>query len=411
MPAVLAEHRPFAIHSTAVGAPSHLQECSASDKTATARQTYRRISERSSVTVTSISRLLAFAALLATGCRSPMVRPAPFRARPDTVKAGDLRGPFQGRVLDAESGRPVSGALVYATWTFVEGVGLPAPAGWREFRGSTDSGGYYKVPQLGELPADGSTRLADFRLVIYKKGFVAYRSDRRFADLGPRGDFSQLRNEVALERWRSDFSHVKHLRYVGGGAELAELTAWEVPEAARELSGQPSALVETGPDLTPLGEVGEPAGPPLDADKLMLPEDVIKATNYNGNFDVRELGDEPSTPEYDSVHLQARDADESYDVALRLWKLPPPDAEPHYEKMKKDLPGVKETNELADRSLRASTGNGDILGVAFLDAKRGVVALIQCGASQCRSHETVLRIARTVKERIEHEIAIPGGAP
>ncbi len=356
--------------------------------------------------MTSNIRWTVLAALL-TACGSPMVRPAPFRARPDTVAGGDLRGPFQGRVLDAETGRPVSGALVYATWTFVRGVGLPAPGGWREYQGSTDPGGYYTVPKLVALPADGSIRLADFSLVIYKKGFVAYRSDRRFADLGTRTDFSQVRNEVALERWRSDFSHVKHLRYVGGGAALTELTAWEIPEAARELSGEPSRVVETGPDLVPLGE---PAVPPLDADLLMLPEDVIAATHFKGAFDVRELGDEPSTPEYDSVHLQARGEDEAYDVALRLWKLPLPDAEPHYDKMKADLPGVKETNELADRSLRASTASGDILGVAFLDAKRGVIALIQCGASQCRSHETVLGIARAVKERIEQAFPV-GGAP
>jgi hypothetical protein len=123
---------------------------------------------------------------------------------------------------------------------------------------------------------------------------------------------------------------------------------------------------------------------------------------------VRDLGDEVSTPEYDSVHLQARGMPEGYDVALRMWKLPPEEAPAHFESVKRDLPGVKDTNEIGDKSLRASTANGNILGIGFLDEKRGVIVLIQCGASQCRSHETVLRIARSVRERVEREYPVEG---
>src|SRR5687767_13529176 len=88
-------------------------------------------------------------------CKTPMVRPATFRARPDSVKIGDLRGPFDGRVVDAETGRPVAGALVHATWSFVSGTGLVSPAGYGEWLGSTDSNGRYKVPRLSNLPRDG----------------------------------------------------------------------------------------------------------------------------------------------------------------------------------------------------------------------------------------------------------------
>src|SRR5262245_44134624 len=133
----------------------------------------------------------ALAAL--AGCVSHLTRPAPFRSRPDSIVRGDLEGPFTGRVLDADTDRPVSGALVYASWRFVDGEGLGsgAPAGYREWTGSTDPQGRYFVPQLDDLPGSkpSSGRLADFHLLIYKRGYVGYRSDRRFDDLGPQTEF------------------------------------------------------------------------------------------------------------------------------------------------------------------------------------------------------------------------------
>ncbi len=332
-------------------------------------------------------------------CGGTAVRPAPFRARPDSVQAGDLRGPFEGRVLDGETGRPVSGALVHATWSFVAGVGLTAPAGWREWVGSTDAAGRYRIPALDDYPGGGS-RLGDFRVVIYKRGYVAYRSDRRFEDLGPRTDFSQDRNEVRLERWSSDLSHAKHLRYVGGGVTLAELTAWEIPEAARELSERGGAAPKRA-----AAEAAPPApsGPPLVAETLLQPEDVARVTGWRQGFEVRDLGDEPSTPEYDSVHLQAPGEDQSFDVALRFWHVRAAEAADHYARVKAELPNVRETDEIADKSLRAATAKGDILGVAFLDAKRGVVALLQCGASQCKRHEDVVKLARLVADRAQEQ--------
>jgi hypothetical protein len=347
--------------------------------------------------VSSASRIVWIVAL-AAGCVSPMIREAPFTLRPDSVVRGDLRGPFDGRVLDGENGRPVPQALVVASWTFVSGYGLDAPSSYKEAIASTDSNGRYAIAALKTSPR-GSVRLSDFRLVIYKRGYVAYRSDRRFEDLGPRTDFAQMGHLVTLDHWHNEYSHVRHLRYVGGGPVLGELTAWEIPEAAAELSGEkitapPQAIVPTSqPTL-------------LHADVLLKPDDVNRATGYTGAFDVSELGDEPQSERYDSVHLQARGKDETYDVALRVWRLPSTEASTHFDRLASELPGAQIKNELGDRSLRASTPKGDILGVAFLDAKRGVVALIQCGSSQCRSHEDVLNLARIVQTRVETEYPV-----
>src|SRR5690242_4216336 len=167
----------------------------------------------------AVARFVPFfalaAALLSAACADTAMRTASFRVRPDAAEPGSLRGPFTGRVLDATTHAPIAGALVYAAWTLERGTALAEPAGSRERVASTDAGGNYKISSLGSVP-DGA-RVTDFTLLVYKRGYVAYRSDRRFVDLGPRMDFAQLENQVLLERWRNELSHARHLRFVGSG--------------------------------------------------------------------------------------------------------------------------------------------------------------------------------------------------
>ena len=46
--------------------------------------------------------------VIAAGC-GPLVERAPFSYRPDTMAPGDLLGPFEGMVVDAETDRPIAG--------------------------------------------------------------------------------------------------------------------------------------------------------------------------------------------------------------------------------------------------------------------------------------------------------------
>lgn len=344
------------------------------------------------------SPALACAAWLLTlaACAGPAVRPAPFRARPDSTRAGDLRGPLQGKVVEADSGRPIAGALVAATWSFAEGAVFQSAAGRRELVTTTDAAGGYRVPRIDGGPGD---RLVTLTVVVYKKGFRAYRSDRRW-DGGTRLDFAQENHVVALDRWTPDTSHVAHLAIAGGGPALAALTSWELAEAAAELDGRPSPTAgrEPGPlDVT----AGGATRPELDASKLLTEDDVKAATGFAGTFDGRELGDDPTSAAYSSLHLRARGQGEDHDLALRVWVLDAAAAQRHYGELLKDLPAVQERNELGDRSFRALSEGKDIFGLGFLDGRRGVVVLMTCGAKQCRSHEVLLNLARTVKERAD----------
>ena len=335
---------------------------------------------------------LALALVAQSACASRAVRPAPFRARPDSVAQGSLAGPFDGRVTDGPGGSPVSGALVYATWEFQDGYGLGSPAGYHEEVSSTDANGRYRLPELTRWPR--GRRLTAFRMVIYKRGYVAYRSDRRFSDLGPRRDFAQHNNDVELDRWRSEYSHARHLRYVGGGPPIAALTSWEAEDAAAELSGQ-----SRGPVVAADLVVG---GSSVTASQIVLDKDLRQLTDFEGAFETGPLNDEADTATYSSQHFRALGQPETFDLAVRLWKLEDEQADERYKELLESLPGISRTDEIADESFRAA--EGEILGVGFYDKGRGVVVLLTCGLAQCKTIETAVAIGRKAHERLRDSV-------
>ncbi len=347
------------------------------------------------------SRLLAAIALLVlvAGCRPLAVAPrtAPFRSRPDAVSPGDLRGPFTGRVLDAANRSPVAGAMIYATWTLQDAGSFGVAAGYAEAVASTDASGRYLIPAMPAVKA--GARVVDFQLVIYKRSFVAYRSDRRFADFGARRDFAQRENQVELERWRPEYSHARHVRFVGGGAAVAAVTAWEGEAAIAELDPTKGP----GPGLPVAGQ-----GPYIVAAQLLAPDDIKGRTKYDGSFETGPLGDEPDTATYSSQHFKALGRNESWDIALRLWRLDPGAALERYEELRTGLPGVEERDEMASRSLRAI--ENEIYGVSFLDGQRGLVVLITCGKSQCSSTDDVAALGQIIHRRIKELWPLDRGA-
>lgn len=341
----------------------------------------------------NLAHRLAILVLLAVApaCVDSAVRTAPFRVRPDAPDAGSLAGPFTGRVIDSTTHAPVAGALVYGAWTLERGTGLPEPAGAREFVGSTDAAGYYKVPAVGSVPR--GVRVTEFTMLVYKRGYVAYRSDRRFSDLGPRMDFAQRENQVLLERWRAELSHARHLRFVGGGTAVAALTTWEIADASAELDGKRAGTGSE--DLRP----GRGEGPYVVAAQLLNETDIKTRTKYDGGFETGPLSDEPDTATYSSQHFKALGRPETWDVAIRLWRLEPGPAQERYDELLTQLPGVDEKDDIASRSFVAN--EGDIRGVGFLDAPRGIVVLLTCGTNQCGSIDDAVALAKTVYGRLK----------
>ena len=344
-------------------------------------------------------KLIAVLALFAPACAQTEIRTAPFRVRPDAADAGSIKGPFNGRVVDVTTHAPIAGALVYGAWTLERGTGLLEPAGSREFVGSTDAGGNYHVPVLGAVPA--GARVTEFTLLVYKRGYVAYRSDRRFNDLGMRMDFAQQDNQVLLERWHNELSHARHLRFVGGGTAVLALTQWELADASAELEGKRSS----GEDLRP----GRGEGPYVVAAQLLIDTDIKARTKYDGQFETGPLSDEPDTATYSSQHFKALGRPETFDIAIRVWRLDPAKAQERYDELLGQLPGIVEKDEIASRSFQAT--ENEIRGVGFLDGTRGVVVLITCGTSQCSSVEDAVSLGQTVYGKLKVLVPMGLGGP
>lgn len=349
----------------------------------------------------SLLPLLLVAAL--GGC-APIVERAPFAARPDSLRPGDLLGPYDGVVVDAETDRPIPGAVVAASWAYERGVGLTGPFGAREVTTETGADGRYRIPALKDLPSGASTRIRRFTLIVYHRGHVGWRSDRRFPDGEPRRDFAQRGNRVRLEKWLPGYLHHQHLVFLGGGDAIRAAAGWEVQPAGLELDG-----VAPGARGTAGAQPQAPAGPkPLDITPLLSEDEVRGVTGYPGAFEIGKLTDLPSTEFYDSRHFKAVGKTESFDVALRVWLMGPAGAEAQYRKLLSELPGATSRDELGDASLRARAG--DVLGLVFLRRDPGVVISVTCGAAQCTEEAMLVRIARLVEGRLGELPAVPAAA-
>ncbi len=347
--------------------------------------------------------ITALAVLFASACAQQRVRNAPFRVRPDSVKPGNLLGPFDGQVLDAASGEPVAGAIVYASWTIHAGYGMTTPAGHRETLASTGADGRYLIKKLDDVPHGGSARVVDVVLVVYKRGYVAYRSDRRFEDLGVRHDFAQRQNRITLNRWRADYSHVRHLRYVGTGGPIVSLTQWERSEAAAEMSGSRGLA---GPLLATDISVVTPHQ--TMAAELLSEKEVRAITGNDTVFESGPIRDDPDSDGYSSQHFRAVGQPETFDVAVRMWTANPDEAEQRFSELVKALPSSELRDEIADRSLRSK--EADIIGISFLDRERGIVVLLTCGVAQCDDADSAVALARKVHTTLVELIPNPSSS-
>lgn len=336
--------------------------------------------------------------LLAAAC-GPMVERPSFPSRPDSVRPGNLLGPYDGTVLDADTERPIAGALVAASWAFERGIGVPGPIDAEEVVTQTGADGRYSIAMLGRLPAGLSARVRRFTLIVYQRGYQAWRSDRRFPGREARRDFSQRGNVVRLDRWQPTFSHAQHLLFMGGGSKVHEAAAWEAQQASLDIDG------EVG------GTAGSDASSPrlvtvLDIGTLLSDDEIRGVTGYVGAFAKQKLGDLPTTEFYDSHHFKAEGRPETFDVGLRVWRLGAAAAEAQYQKLRREVPKADVTDEIGDASFRARAG--EIGGLVFLVRERGVVVSLTCGSGQCGDPGQLVTLGKLVESRLPE---LPAAAP
>lgn len=344
--------------------------------------------------------MVATAGLLGVAC-GPTIGKAPFSVRPDTLQPGDLMGPFDGMVIDSETERPIAGATVVGSWAFERGLGLRGPAGMREVTVETSADGRYQIASPADVPTGSSMRLRRFTLVVYRRGYVAYRSDFKF-DGDQRHDFSQHGNKARLDKWLPSFEHRRHLAFMGGGAAIAKASAWEAQPASLENEGVVAPHVsETPAEKAPALQQQTL----LDVSPLLSAEEVKGVTGYAGDFEVGRLLDRVRSDVYDSKHFKAKGkSSEAFDVAIRVWASSPAAAEAQFKNLVAELPAATPTEEIGDRSVRAR--GGEVVGLAFLLVERGLVIQLSCGKLQCTEPGMILRLAKLVDSHIG-ELRVP----
>src|SRR5262249_1741846 len=139
----------------------------------------------------------------------------------------------------------------------------------------------YVIDRLGDVPT-ARARVAAVTVIVYQRGYVGYRSDRVFNGLRARTDFYQHNNVVKLERWQASFSHVKHVRFVGGAGPLKRALGSELVEASLELtSGVPR----------PVATSAGPEAAMLDIGTLLSADELKAVTGFGGKFTVERLTD------------------------------------------------------------------------------------------------------------------------
>ena len=341
----------------------------------------------------------ALCAVVAAGC-SPMVDRAPFPYRADTLSPGDLLGPFEGLVVDAETDRPIAGAVVAGSWAFERGVGLVGPAGANELVTETGADGRYRLPALSKLPDGASMRVRRFTLIVYQKGYVGWRSDRRFPSGEPRQDFSQRGNRVRLEKWRDGLVHAQHLVFLGGGAAIKAAAQPEVQAAVFELEGRaPSPEGKRRPGR-------RRKGGPARCDPVAGRGRVARGHRLRGR--VRDRPADRSAAHRVLRHpplqgARARPRSTTSVCGSGGWVKPAP--RPSTASCWGSCPGPPWSTRLGDASLRAR--QGDLLGLAFLARSRGIVVALTCGVGQCSEAAVLTRIAKLVEGHLGDLLPLP----
>jgi hypothetical protein len=120
-----------------------------------------------------------------------------------------------GSVVDAETGKPIDGAVIHAHWSITKGIpGLSYGQDYNTAEAVTDKDGKFKLS--GVLNPFVNPPI----IVVYKKGYVAWRNDYLFPGYQRREGFQwQDGNVFKLERFKK-YSHDRHIMFIDGGLSL-----------------------------------------------------------------------------------------------------------------------------------------------------------------------------------------------
>jgi len=116
-----------------------------------------------------------------------------------------------GTVIDAESGKPIEGAVVLVEWTYTSGkwIGLRSTSSYKVVETVTDKEGKFKVSGVLNPFVDPPD------VTIYKRGYVAWNNKFIFPDYAKRTDFRWEKGYVfRMEKFREKYSYNDHTSFI-----------------------------------------------------------------------------------------------------------------------------------------------------------------------------------------------------
>jgi hypothetical protein len=129
--------------------------------------------------------------------------------------------------------------------------------------------------------------------------------------------------------------------------------------------------------------------------KELLTEEIVRSvSSYAAGFTHESMF--PADTVYSDLHLRAIALPERYDVALRVWQLPPALAADKLDELHDVLPKVSDTLRLGVRAFLSE--DPDIIGVVF--RFDGGVAMLTCGKDQCRNTIAAIELARRISRHV-----------
>lgn len=334
---------------------------------------------------------------------APVVRSAPHRGAERVHAHRNLVGPYDGQVVDAQSGEAIADATVVAAWDYDQGDGFVVPLGQELFTVRTDAAGRYRVPRAPLQMRGSSARLVSFSLSVSKPGYLPYRSDQDEQGQARR-DFAQRNHAVALKPALPSSSAREQLVYA------RSLAASALPQSAlrkranlelyRLQSGLSASEALPAQGQAPKAVTNPPKTPQwLDAGALLDADGLRTRTGAMHEFTVQDLQDIERSAHYHGIHFRAKDLDVRNDFAYRVWFEPPEGLAAVTELLKENLPNAKASSLITEQSWTFE--NEELRAVAFVDPESNAAVLLTCGVELCRDMDTAVLVAHHLARNID----------
>lgn len=156
--------------------------------------------------------------------------------------ATSLLKSISGMVADAETGKPIEGAVVLAEWTRRVGIGDYHTVSVRVGETFTDKEGKFWTSGPIHPFADPPS------VTVYKKGYVAWNNKFIFPDYAHRKQSQDMYGKIRLDHFKENYSHNKHTLFIGtcssdafAGYKKKKFAAayqWELDQARKEILGE-----------------------------------------------------------------------------------------------------------------------------------------------------------------------------